>query len=61
MKPLIAVSPETVRQITQHYGDIAALISAAMECLAARFRKKGAALNVIDANTGELMREGKAR
>jgi len=45
MKPLIAVSPETVRQITQQYGDDAALIVAAMECLAARFRDKGAALS----------------
>jgi DNA repair protein RadC len=45
MRPLIAVSPETVRQITQGYGDDAALIAAAMECLAARFRDKGAALS----------------
>jgi DNA repair protein RadC len=45
MRPLIAVSPETVRQITQQYGDDAALIAAAMECLAARFRDKGAALS----------------
>jgi len=45
MKPLIAVSPETVRQITREYGDDAALIAAAMECLAARFRDKGAALS----------------
>ena len=45
MRPLIAVSPETVRQITQSYGDDAALIAAAMECLAARFRDKGAAMS----------------
>ena len=45
MRPLIAVSPETVRQITQSYGGDAALIAAAMECLAARFRDKGAAMS----------------
>ncbi|MBI3043581.1 MAG: DNA repair protein RadC [Betaproteobacteria bacterium] len=45
METLIAVSPETVRQIRQQYGEDVALISAAMECLAARFREKGAALS----------------
>lgn len=45
MKPLIAVSPETVRQLRQQYGGDAALIGAAMECFAARFRDKGAALS----------------
>ena len=45
MKPLLSVSADTVRQITQQYGDDAALIAAAMECLAARFRDRGAALD----------------
>ncbi len=38
MKPTLAVSQESVRQITKSYGDDAALIDAALRCLEARFR-----------------------
>ena len=38
MRPTLAVSQESVRQITQSYGDDAALIDAALRCLEARFR-----------------------
>lgn len=38
MKPTLAVSQESVRQITKSYGDDAALVDAALRCLEARFR-----------------------
>lgn len=45
-KPTLAVSHETVRQITAAYGDDAALIEAALRCLEARFStRQGNVLN----------------
>lgn len=46
MKPTLAVSAESVRQITATYGNDAALIDAALRCLEVRFAtKRGNALD----------------
>lgn len=44
-KPLLEVSRETVRQVSAFYGEDAALISAALACLEARFKERGMALS----------------
>lgn len=45
MKPVLSISAESVRQIKAHYGDDAALISAAIECLNRTLGHKNKALN----------------
>ena len=64
MKPLILVSPQTVHQVTEQYGNDAALVAAALECLAARFRKRGQPLSspqaVRDSGQAEPSRSDEA-
>ena len=42
---ILKISPESVRQINAHYGDSAALVSAALDCLNATMRTKKTALS----------------